>query len=149
MSQYVHITGFSRSGTTLLSNLFRCYSNVFVTPGEKARIQMDPELKNKAQTTITKLPKDALEPETMSRLIDKRDTHVVYMIRDPRDWLTSINRYSRGDDPNLEPLYDPIVLIGKITVLPQFKDSIDIIKYEDLVSHPAAIQKRFEDLLSL
>ena len=147
--QYIHITGFSRSGTTLLSNLFRCYEDTFVAPGENARIRMNPKLKLHNRTTVTKLPMDALDTEAMLRLIDKVDTHVVYMIRDPRDWLTSINRFSRGDGLNLEPHYDSIHLVGKIQLLPQFKDDVDIIKYEDLVTYPELVQKHFEDQMSL
>lgn len=144
---HIHITGVSRTGTTLMKNLFRCFKGTIVTPAETlpdlsmhfqwSNSKRRELLHNTKDLIITKQPGGA----TLTRYPGLR---VVYMIRDPRDLLASVN----PTDPS-GPWHNKEFMGGYFVKLDKVPLKFIKIKYEDLVSDPNSIQNFLAKKLDL
>lgn len=145
---HVHITGQSRTGTTLIKNLFHCFENTVVTPGETY-----PDLSMHFQGTVEE--RRSLLEDVTSTIVTKqpgsykllkkyRDLQVVLMIRDPRDLLASINP-TRPDSQwhSYQGLADYFKVVRSVP------SNYIKIRYEDLVQKPDTVQELLTERLNL
>ncbi len=143
MTQRVHIVGFKRSGTTLLQQLFRCFKDTYVASSNGVHFWDYEVPAAAAGTVVTKFSKDAY---FVDRCLEE-GAQVVYMLRDPRDTLTSkFNKTGvRASDPEK--------LAHRINVFNESENSwgssVLFIYYEELVRQPEVVQAVLSRWLSL
>jgi len=140
----IFISGFPRSGTTLLQVSFQAFSNVWVSPGEKGlNYVFPPQERQRYAWLVVKMPCGGQSVAGWK----KRGAEVVFVIRDPRDRISSAigSGLIRTDNNNL---IECPRLKRYHNILEKF-DTIEkeckIIKYEDLCIKPNEVQ---EDLIS-
>ena len=146
---HVHITGFARSGTTLLKNLFACFKNTYIIPGEVSRIGFNPPPSAQNKVIVTKTPKDVDEPDC---LMAQPDTGIIFSIRDPRDRVCSASGDSlgRGRSPRIIYTADDSEYYNvRLQFLEKFRDRILVVKYEDIIQQPDETQQRIVEYCGL
>lgn len=134
MHKRIHIGGAARSGTTLLhvmmGNCFAMDSAV----GHESHLWASVE--GRPQVTCTKYPSD----EKVIGLVLNRDADLYFicMLRDPRDVVTSIHDMAPDSYfTNLRVWRESAKVILKWRAHPRFM----VVRYEDLVRYPNAIQR--------
>lgn len=128
----IHITGAPRSGTTLLQSLMgACFTGINAPQGETRAWDKVP----REGIVCTKNPNDTLLAPLLLAL-DAR-LHVVCMIRDPRDVISS-RHYSAPDKyfTNLRVWREHTDIIRRLKNHPRFH----VVRYEDLVQDPDRVQ---------
>lgn len=161
---HIIICGASRSGTTMLYNMVRSSvsNDVWCPPNEIAARKT---LCVTHRTMITKRPLDLFEVKDLAATLGRiRSLRVVVMIRDPRALVSSIhqsvpNQYFQGFDyqffvsragvksytsPGVMDVFREIQAIGDDAGI-----DYKIVRYEDLVKDPRAVQQSLFPWLGL
>ncbi len=135
----IHVVGASpRTGTTLMFELLKtCFDIDCHSQHEDKITAWSPE---ECETFLTKKPSDTLRVGPF--LLVNPDLHVIYMLRDPRDVITS----KHGSDPNRYwaglRFWNLYTKYGdKLKYHPRFTP----IKYENLVRCPDCTQSKISD----
>ncbi len=141
MRQHIHVVGFKRGGTTLMQQLFRCFKDTWVYDSGGIHI-WDVSIPDNvtASTVVSKFSKDAY---FVDQCLETPGAQIVYMIRDPRDTLTSQFKNSGVVAVN------PAKLAHRIKELPKIQGDFLLVKYEDLVSDADRTQAVIADRFSL
>lgn len=146
----VAISGFPRSGTSLLFNMLVGSLPGYLNEGRESSFR---GALLRRGSWVTKLPNDIfnIRKYVWCNPYQKKIIHIV-MQRDPRDIITSVHAkfpehyyvgYSRrvfqGNGSGLGRIYEEMKTIQLKTV---GSANIEFVKYEELIKNPAAFQKR-------
>lgn len=140
--QHIHIVGcVPRSGTTLMTELMiTCFDIDGFTEHEHSIFK---EFAEPSDVLCTKKPNDIKRVEYPLSINPR--LHVIYMLRDPRDAISSrSHRNNRGDKKIWGSLADwkaHHALAQQLEAYPNFIT----IKYEDLVSEPDKVQAYLQE----
>jgi hypothetical protein len=132
--QRIHVVGCGpRTGTTLITEMIRACFEVDLYTEHEDSIYTQPACP--ANIFLTKRPRDILVVGPMLRVMP--NLHVIYMLRDPRDMITS----KHGKDQNRYwaslRYWKTYTLYGrKLQNHPRFIS----VRYEDLVTQPDDVQ---------
>ncbi|MBS0016782.1 MAG: methyltransferase domain-containing protein [Arthrospira sp. SH-MAG29] len=137
----VYIRGCPRSGNTLM--LLLCgpgFKNSHVLAAQGIPI---PSTSNPNQITFGTFPSPegfTYKQVQADHFLDFEDAAIIFMIRDPRDVLVS----EHGAKPGEPWIKDPKRWIDNALILKKVKEHerVLLIKYEDLVTEPDAIQEK-------
>lgn len=136
------ICGSPRSGTTLMNELLRCYDDVHVMNREEYALRF-PYLILKKQFIATKHP---LDFNNFSSIINTfQEPLIIYMLRDPRDVI--ISKHYKNKDFYLitYPTWQEAITAYEGLDY----DKKLLIKYEDLIENPEAIQRQISEAANL
>jgi hypothetical protein len=164
MDRHITIAGHGRAGTTLFYNMLRATLQGFNLPPEECPSQA---LIQKAGSHCTKRPLDIFAVESLPKWNWRRkQLDLIVTIRDPRDMLVSVHsavpgEYFVGADhtwfipgdrpptftgPGLLQVHNQILNIVSSDLYPQ---GAFVLKYEDLIADPVAIQNELAGKLGL
>lgn len=144
--QRVHIVGFKRAGTTLLQQLFRCFKDTHVATARGVHLWEYQTPANVTESTVvTKFSKDAY---FVDKCLEVPESKIIYMIRDPRDTLTS--KFNKTG----ERATNPDKLEHRIKILNEEEsnwpsDRLGMLYYEGLVTDPNYVQNNLVQWLGL
>ncbi len=131
----IHIVGCSsRSGTTLMMELMSNGFDIDVVTTKEIRISKSPP--QYGETLLTKTPKDIIVAKDMLSFI--KDLYIIYMLRDPRDVISSKHPWDKDrywNDLNIWKMWTKMG--DKLKDHPRFIT----VRYEDLVTQPNEIQE--------
>lgn len=137
MAAHYHISGFPRSGTTLLQLSFQSFSNVYVLPGEhNIYIQPPRVVRQFNYVWVSKFPCSGRQITSWQR----RGAQVIFLARDPRDRISSA-LYQIKEDKALD---ETRVLQQYLEDLEKFEERTEgchFVRYEDFCSDPDRIQQ--------
>ena len=138
----VIICGSPRSGTTLMNELMRCYSDTFVMNREELALRF-PYLLVKEKYIVTKHP---LDFSNLDEIIDTFDEpFIIFLQRDPRDVIVS-RHYTNKDRYLVNfPLWKKA--INAFDGL-DYENKI-LVRYEKLIENPYNIQLKIADRLKV
>lgn len=144
MQQHIHITGFARSGTTLMKNLMVCFHHTEVAPGEVKYEDVDHHVQCSGlgvgvENLVTKSPFDYVRANELCHIPNVK---VIYMVRDPRDILCSINQATEEEEAT--PSFNPGSVLANIACLEELDPKVLLVKYEDIVTKPEEVQSFLE-----
>lgn len=136
----IHIVGTSRSGTTLMHELMiTCFKIDGVT---KEEIRLWRYTDYSHRICCTKCPGDEILVHPLISF--DKDLYFIYMLRDPRDVIVS--RHNRAHDEywtNLRAWRESVATMRRLKDHRRFV----IVRFEDLVARPDAIQKMLQQRL--
>lgn len=161
---HVIICGCSRSGSTLIYNIMRAVIQE-PTFSPSRELSATKTLKFSADNYITKRPLDLFEIENIQRLLGKvRTLKFIIMIRDPRSLVTSrhasvAHQYFQGYDyqffinhsRGVKSFTNPGVVetFRAINKLSFDNSRFLLLKYEDLIADPDAVQDRIQEFIGM
>ena len=142
MPKRIVICGSPRSGTTLMNELMRCFSGLYVMNREEHALRF-PYLVFNKEYIVTKHPLDFYH---FNEIIDKlNDPVIIFMLRDPRDVVVSKHFKNKNHYLVEFPLWESAINSYELLNY----DKKILINYEELVRDPLAIQKLLADKLGL
>ncbi len=136
------ICGSPRSGTTLMNELMRCYSDTFVMNREEYALRFPYLLPNK-KYIVTKHPLDFM---SFDAIIDTfRDPFIVFLLRDPRDVIVS-KHYTNKDRylVNFQTWKKALHAFNDLNY-----ENKMLVRYEELIKNPEAVQQRIAHRLQI
>jgi len=159
-SNHIHVTGEARSGTTLMKNLFRCYNGTLVVAAESSpnllnaftgtKEERDFILSQKHLRVVTKLPYSCSKCTPFTTENYPNLTNVVYVVRDPRDIVTSLHG---GLRPDVKGPYSWWRREELFNQYPKTIDSLPVyflkVKYEDVILNSARVQEYLSSAFNL
>ncbi|MCG2419780.1 sulfotransferase domain-containing protein [Aequorivita sp. F47161] len=140
MSKRIHITSSGpRTGTTLLTELFKSCFNIDCSCDHEAPISKSNSSFGKCNTVLTKKPSST---DKLWTILDKiKGVYVVCVIRDPRDMIVSYHgRITDEYYCGLNFWFKFLSDYEKLKDHPRFI----LIRYEDFTTNPDEIQKQIE-----
>jgi len=136
--QKIHVTGGYRCGTTLMRSLMVCFEGTWVYPHGN-----EPTISHDAEYVVTKCGVSLVRWENWMK---DPDLKVVCMLRDPRDVSCSVE--AGHPEKRFLDLRPEMVAHFQVDYR-EVPGRIILIKYEDLVSDPNAVQKRVAEEFGL
>lgn len=151
LRSHVVICGFPRSGSTLVQvMLASALPNARHFPNEIPALVAAKEAFRNSTIMVTKFPRDIVSVDRIRSFYARRYTEPLFliMVRDPRDVLTSVH----GSLPDRYYVDSDRVAGVCSAVLPLMTPAARdtcVVRYEELVSNPSAVETQIASLLPL
>lgn len=160
----IHIVGCARSGTTLLHYSFAAFEKTHLY-GKETSVKNAPSVRQSIALSllrlttgqpgffVTKRASTWFEPDKIKLMLSVVKAHkyvVVYILRDPRDVLTSRHYLKPG-----KYYVQPATWLASINTLPQLQRELEplskllILRYEDIINYPARELEKLQRFLKI
>lgn len=163
-TRQIHIAGCARSGTTMAQFAMIAFDRVRIAEQETAvdypglrdtlRLYARGEIGRGPSVLVTKRGYRWHEPEQVERLIqriEQEDLGLIYLVRDPRDVLSSYHSGGSTRTSYLTPArWLESVRAGErlLQAVGERKSTV-VLRYEDFALDPSAVQRRLESAFGL
>ena len=164
----IHITGSPRTGTTLMQNLMGSFEDTYVCPFEIAPTRQDVIAAMRGTSTdkgvekhrvegpfpvfrylVTKHPINGIKVSVFFEDVIKDVRKYIVMVRDIRDFVCSVAGPNPPPDADVWADRPTIWGVLKLTGITDVPGRLVVVRYEDLVKDPDAIQEKIEDNFGL